>query len=338
MLPKRNSRKLKTYIYIAVFIINFTGILNLFAQENITKKEKSPYTDNYYLNLGILSAESNKSDSALYYISKSIEINKKNPFAYYVRATVFYELNRYDEALKDLNQAIKINPKDEKSIYLRAIINQSKFLYSIAAKDYEALIKINSKDSNYFFQYAYCLQECSEFQKSIDNYLQYEKLVKSPPLEFFFNIIYNYVKLKKYNEALTYIEKSEKNGFKSKEFIELKITILANNNKCNEAFKIYEENNDLIIDKSNLLNNLGICFLSNKKFDEAEKILKNAYEMDKSLVENLFNIAYIQQQKGNPTQTIYYLEQFVEESKNRNDLNQLRNEAIRQLDSIKKKN
>ncbi len=307
-----------------------------YAEDYLVKKEKSALSDNYYLNKGILAAESNKPDSAIAYITKAIELNKKNPISYYVRATVYYELNRFDEALKDLNQSIKINSKDEKSLYLRAIIYQSKSSYINASKDYESLIKLNSADSNYYFQLAFCLQELSEYQKSIDNYQKFEKLSKLAPKEFYINIVYNFVQLKKYQEALKYIEKSEKSGYTSNEFIQLKLNILTNNSKCNDAMKLIEANFNSIDNKGNTLTNIGMCFLQNKKYSEAAKALSQAYEIDKSLVENLFNLAYISQQSNNPAQMIVYLEQFVNESKNRNDLTKLREEAIRQLNSMKK--
>lgn len=328
-----NSKVQKSILVLTLFSI-FLSISS--AEEYQVKKDKSKFTDNYYLNLGILAAESNKPDSAISYITKAIEINKKNPISYYIRATVYYELGKLDDALKDLNQSIKINSKDEKSLYLRAIIYQSKSSFLSATKDYESLIKLNSTDSNYYFQLAFCLQELNEFQKSIDNYLKYEKLTKSPAKEFFINIIYNFVQLKKYTEALNYIQKSEKAGNNSTEFIQLKINILSNNNRCEEALKILEDNLKLIENNSGVLTNIGMCFLQNKKYEEAGRALARAYEYDKSLVENLFNLAYINQQVNNPIQTINYLEKFVEESKNRNDLKQLRDEAIKQLGLMKK--
>lgn len=329
---------MKTKFVYTFIILAILGVNIAYSQYVVGNKEKPKFTDNYYLNLGILAAESNKPDSAIIYISKAIELNKKNPTAYYVRATVFYEMNRLDDALEDLNKSIKINSKDEKTLYLRAIINQSKSLYSNAAKDYEILIKMNSKDSNYYFQYAYCLQELNEHQKATENYLNYEKLAKTPAKEFFINIIYNYVQLKKYNEALTYIQKAEKSGYSTNELIQLKISILASNNRCDEAFKLIEDNLKSIDNQANLLTNIGNCFIQNKKYAEAIKPLSKAYEIDKSMVENLFNLAFVQQQLGNPLQTVSYLEQFVNESKNRNDLKQLRDQAIKQLESMKKKN
>ncbi len=320
-------------LIITILNLNF-GVSN--AEDYLVKKDNTKLSDNYYLNLGILAAESNKPDSAIIYISKAIELNKKNPISYYVRATVYYELNRFDEALKDLSQSIKINSKDEKSLYLRAILHQNKSLFANAIKDYESLIKLNSNDSNYYFQLAFCFQELNEFQKSIDNYLKYEKLTKSPANEFFINIIYNYVQLKKYSDALTYIQKSEQFGFVSNELLQLKINILTNSNQCDEALKLFEDNPTSFQNKGNILTNIGMCFLQNNRYSEAGKALLLAYEIDKSLVENLFNLAFINQQMKNPTQTINYLEQFVTESKNRNDLKQLRDQAIRQLDLMKK--
>lgn len=323
----------KIVLFLAILSINLA-----YSQVVVGKKEQPKQTDNYFLNLGILAAESNKSDSAIIYLSKAIELNKKNPNTYYVRSTVFYEMNRLDDALEDLNKSISINSKDEKPFYLRALIHQSKSSFSKAAKDYETLIKLNPTDSNYYFQYAYCLQEMSEYHKSIDNYLRYEKLVKSPAKEFFINIIYNFIQLKKYSDALNYLQKAEKNGYITNELIQLKITILSINSRCDEAMKLIEENSTSINNQANLLTNIGNCFIQNKKYVEAIKPLSQAYETDRSLVENLFNLAFVQQQLGNPVQTISYLEQFVNESKNRNDLKQLRDQAIRQLDAMKKIN
>lgn len=322
-------------IFVVFFVVGISHLIS-YSQNDFLKTEKNKYSDNYYLNLGILAAENKKSDSAIYYISKSIELNNKNPITYYVRATVLYELNRYDEAIADLNQSIKINPNDEKALYLRAIINQNRLDFINAIKDYEKLIKMNPKDTNYRFQYAYCLQEINEFQKSIDAYLNYEKLVTKPSQEFFINVAYNYVKLKQYSEALKYILKSEKQGYNISELVELKINILISQQNCEQAIKIFEDNKNSLENQSILLTNIGSCYLKIKEYNKAIQALAKAYEIDNSLVENLFYLAYIQQQLGNRKATQSYLEQFVDQSKNRDDLINLREDAIKQLEFIKK--
>lgn len=329
---------MRTFVFFLALIIVGISHQLVFAKSEISKNEKAKFSDNYYLNLGILAAESNKSDSAIYYITKSIELNKKNPIAYYVRATVFYEQNQLDQALEDLNKSIKINPKDEKTIYLRAVVNQTKLDYSNAAKDYETLIKMNPSNSNYYFQYAYCLQELNENQKSVDAYLKYEKLVETPAKEFFINIIYNLVQLKKYKDALVYINKTKKQGYVTNEIVQLEIDILSNQQKCDEASKLFEDNQQKLENPANALTTLGMCYLRNNDYTKASQALLKAYEIDRSLVENLFNIAFTQQQLGNPSNTIKYLQQFVDESKNRDDLKKLRDEAIRLLESMKGKN
>lgn len=328
---------MKTFkkIIFPICLLIITGNLVLASEKGKPTKLSS---DNLYVNMGILAAESGKPDSALIYLTKAIEINKKNPYAYYVRATIYYEQEKFDLAIQDLNNSIKINSNDEKPLYLRAAINQNQRNFQAAIEDYKKLLKINPKDTGYLFNYAYCLQETKDFDKSTEIYKKYESLVKIPSIDFYTNIIYNFVNLQNLDEALNYIIKFEKNGYKTKEITNLKINILANSGECNQAELEFERNFDLIDNASYILSNIGMCYLKNQNFLSAQKFLSKAYSIDKSLVEHLYNLGYIQHKLGNNQQSLSYFEQFLEESKNRKDLKMLREQASKNIEEIRKAN
>ncbi|CCL33267.1 tetratricopeptide repeat protein [Clostridioides difficile] len=84
-------------------------------------------------------------------IKKAIEIDDKNPLAYYTQSYIYIELQRYDEALKSIdksleyldknNEAYKIDASD--AYNLRGVIFMSKSEFNKARESYNKALELN---------------------------------------------------------------------------------------------------------------------------------------------------------------------------------------------------
>ncbi len=77
--------------------------------------------------------QENRLNKAQEELSKAIEINPKNPEAYFWRARTFIKIGKYDEAIMDLKTVIDLNPRNS-----RAYDNLA-WLYMRRNKDDESL-------------------------------------------------------------------------------------------------------------------------------------------------------------------------------------------------------
>jgi tetratricopeptide (TPR) repeat protein len=324
---------------IILFIFTFSFEL-LFSNENEGSKPTSSLekNDNYYLNIGILQAENKKFDSSLININKSIEINPKNVFAYYVRATVYYEQGLFEDALKDLNQSVKLNKKDDKSLFLRAVVQQNLKNYEKAIIDYDNLVELNDSTAEYQFNYATCLQESGNSTKAITIYKKFEKQFPTDA-NFFNNIIAALIDTKNYSEVISYCNLAKTKDLYSDEIIEMHIVGNFLSDNCQESKNIHESIGKNLSQAGELLINIGNCFAKKEDFKNAEKCFNESIKINPSLIENYFQQAIIKIRLKEYQGAIELFEKFLIESKNRTDLIELQTQAkgyLQQLNDINK--
>lgn len=329
---------MKSLIFFFVFTFSFEL---LFSYENEGNKPTSSLekNDNYYLNIGILQAENKKFDSSIININRALEINPKNVFAYYVRATIYYEQGLFDDALKDLNESVKLNKKDDKSLFLRAVVQQNLKNYNAALIDYEKLVKLNDSTAEYQFNYATCLQEVGNSSKAIEIYKNYEKHFPVD-VNFFNNIIAALIDTKNYPEVIIYCNLAKKNNFYSDEIIEMHIVGNFLSGNCQESKTILESSGKNLSRKGELLINIGNCFANNEDFKNAEICFNESLKSNPSLIENYFQQGILRIRLKEYQDAIGLFEKFLDESKNRTDLTELQTQAqgyINQLNEIQNK-
>ncbi len=328
-----NQLAMKKFIFVFIFAFSFEL---LFSNENEGNKPTNNLekNDNYYLNIGIIQAENKKFDSSLININKALKINPKNVFAYYVRATVYYEQGLFEDALKDLNQSVKLNKKDDKSLFLRAVVQQNLKHYDKAIIDYENLVKLNDSVAEYQFNYATCLQESGNSTQAISIYKKYEKQFPTDA-NFFNNIIAALIDTKNYSEVISYCNLAKTKDFYSDEIVEMHIVGNFLSDNCQESKNILETNGKNLSRAGELLINIGNCFAKKEDFINAEKCFNESFKTNPSLIENYFQQAILKIRLKEYQGAIELFEKFLSESKNRTDLVELQTQAQGYLNQLK---
>jgi tetratricopeptide (TPR) repeat protein len=74
--------------------------------------------------------------------TQAIEINPRDPLAFYTRGVAYYRLGDHQSAITDYTQAIDLNPGSEIAYYRRGFSYYSVKDYSSAIVDYNRSIKI----------------------------------------------------------------------------------------------------------------------------------------------------------------------------------------------------
>jgi tetratricopeptide (TPR) repeat protein len=98
-----------------------------------------------YYNKGIEAFDNGQVRKAEAYYSKSIELEKRIPLAYYSRAHIKASTGRKVEAIEDYTSAIIINPNFYEAYENRGAIKDEMGDYDGAISDYTKSIEINSK-------------------------------------------------------------------------------------------------------------------------------------------------------------------------------------------------
>jgi len=98
-----------------------------FQSMEVTKVKPSKTSDEYFIsgvNKFIEPGRDVKAGerSIIALLTKAINLNPKNSFAYFLRGVTYYKLYQYKLALMDYNQAISLNPKYKESYKARAIL------------------------------------------------------------------------------------------------------------------------------------------------------------------------------------------------------------------------
>jgi tetratricopeptide (TPR) repeat protein len=293
--------------------------------------------DNLYYNKGVLAAENKNYDEAIDEFTKAIVINSKNIFALYGRATVYYELGKKNEALKDLNKILKLNKNDEKVLSLRAAIYQQQNEYKNAIDDYEDLIKLNPNSDNYFLNLGYCYQSAGNKTKAIDDYLKAEKLGNSSN-ELIINLIGLLYEAKDYTQTLNYISKAYNKKIVNSNIVGINLDILLSRQECDEAETLFEKQNSLIDAKGEVLQGIANCYFQQTNYQKASELFIQSYKTNPELIESVFNSGVANLKDKKIDNALLDFQLFLDKTKDRKDLDNLRLDAQKQIDFFHKKN
>lgn len=107
-------------------------------------------------------------EDALLYFEKATRLNPKDNYAFYYRAYSWYYLKKYDKALKDLEICIQIDPKDPDLQRLKARVFIAMKQYKNAIAIYEALQKKDLDfESDDFLDWAYCHYQLKRYEDAL---------------------------------------------------------------------------------------------------------------------------------------------------------------------------
>jgi tetratricopeptide (TPR) repeat protein len=154
------------------------------------KDQKFPEIDNsktdYYFDKGLECYNNGDLSGAIFYWTFTIEIDPKDPNAYYSRAIVKNELYTWKSALKDYDKALEIAPKFVDALINRGGLKDENGDYQGAINDYETVLKLDKLDTEEIQQAYYNLGNtyfnlkdqklaCENWSKALENGAEYAK-------------------------------------------------------------------------------------------------------------------------------------------------------------------
>ena len=155
-----------------------------------SKTAKFPQMDttkaDYYFDKGLECYNNGDLSGAIFNWTLTIEIDPKDPNAYYSRAIVKNELYTWKSALKDYDKAIEIAPKFVSALINRGGLKDENGDYQGAITDYETVLKLDKLESeekqqayfnlgNTYFNLKDKKKACENWNKALENGAEYAK-------------------------------------------------------------------------------------------------------------------------------------------------------------------
>lgn len=111
--------------------------------------EQEPNYDPAYLSLGLLYAEINKTDSAIFYLNECTRINTQNVGAYYNKGLLYQQQKQFAKAERSFLEGLKNNVDNERLLYATAYL-YLKLEKKMQARQYaEKLVKMYPNRQEY---------------------------------------------------------------------------------------------------------------------------------------------------------------------------------------------
>ncbi|MGB3107111.1 hypothetical protein K2F45_16270 [Sphingobacterium siyangense] len=154
------------------------------------KEQKFPVIDStkadYYFDKGLACYNNGDLSGAIFNWSLTIQIDPKDPNAYYSRAIVKNELYTWKLALKDYDKAIEIAPKFASALINRGGLKDENGDYKGAIADYETVLQLDKLEQeakqqayfnlgNTYFNIKDKERACENWNKALDNGAEYAK-------------------------------------------------------------------------------------------------------------------------------------------------------------------
>ena len=155
-----------------------------------SKTAKFPQMDttkaDYYFDKGLECYNNGDLSGAIFNWTLTIEIDPKDPNAYYSRAIVKNELYTWKSALKDYDKAIEIAPKFVSALINRGGLKDENGDYQGAIADYETVLKLDKLEAeeiqqayfnlgNTYFNLKDKKRACVNWNKALENGAEYAK-------------------------------------------------------------------------------------------------------------------------------------------------------------------
>ncbi len=149
-----------------------------------SKTAKFPQMDttkaDYYFDKGLECYNNGDLSGAIFNWTLTIEIDPKDPNAYYSRAIVKNELYTWKSALKDYDKAIEIAPKFVSALINRGGLKDENGDYQGAIADYETVLKLDKLEAeekqqvyfnlgNTYFNLKDKKKACENWNKALEN-------------------------------------------------------------------------------------------------------------------------------------------------------------------------
>lgn len=227
----------------------------------------------------------------------------------YYLATAYFKQGKYKEAQEIYSAIIAMKKKETDAYYLRACSLLKQENYEEAKADFEKAFSLEPNNLELVTD-AFVEMQAAGFTEEGRTYLQEflqkkEKSIKDGDR----GIIYYY--LEDYANARTYLD-SFMNGSDPEMSLILGKTYekLGDMNYATSVYQTYLESNE---PDAAIYNSLGICFMNQKKYQEAQEVFKSGIDMGESAyLQNLrFNYIVANEYLGNFEQSKSLMEEYL---------------------------
>ena len=137
------------------------------AKSLLTRNAKDYQLCNIY---GLILLKLNKTEGAVSYFQKSINIKSDFFEAHFNLLQSFYDLKKYDEAILQSKKCLKINSKSIKTFLLLGNLYDKLNQEKKSEKYFSEILKIDSKDSNAYYSLGNLYKKKANYEKAIYNY------------------------------------------------------------------------------------------------------------------------------------------------------------------------
>ncbi|MCF2498339.1 tetratricopeptide repeat protein [Dyadobacter chenhuakuii] len=145
---------------------------------NLAISLKSDYKD-CYTNRGYCWIDLNLHEQAISDFSMAISINPDSPDAYINRGNAFIEKKEYFEGIDDFKKALLLDPNSSIAYNNLGRAHYDKDLYGDAIIYFDQAIQKDSTYSDAYFNRALAYRDIYDYDKSIDDFLYFSKLVSA---------------------------------------------------------------------------------------------------------------------------------------------------------------
>ncbi len=112
---------------------------------------------------------------------KYLEVQKRNPEAYFERGNAYLKLGKRKDAIEDFDKAIKFKPQYAEAFLYRGIAKRYENMYEGAISDYKKAIQINPKYAEAYYEFGNFYYGNAEYAQAIQ---QFDGALKADSLHY----------------------------------------------------------------------------------------------------------------------------------------------------------
>jgi tetratricopeptide (TPR) repeat protein len=162
--------------------------------------------DNLYNQLGLLYANIDQNEQALFYLKKACKLGSKNVFIYLEMTVIFGELDQLDDGEAYFNSLIEIDPYNQMAWFALGNILRDQFKPEQALTALDYAVAIDDKFDFGWFQIGAVQMNLENYEEARQAFLRANEIQEDP--EYLTHIAAASENLEDYTTALKYYKKS----------------------------------------------------------------------------------------------------------------------------------
>lgn len=269
----------------------------------------SPKHADAWNNLGISYFNNSNYDDAIKAYKRCIKINKKNYQAHNNLGNVYRELGKFEKSINHFKEAIRLAP-----LYAEAYNNLGNVFKDTnnkkeAIRYYKKAIKTNPSYFDALKNMGITFSASGEYLESVRYYQEAIKIIPDNP-DIMNLCARSYVGLEDYENALIWIDKALSNNQLSSEYLNTRGKILIGLDRTQEAIDSLEKGRSIDRYNKTILLNLSFAYKKVNDFQNAEKVLRQLLEFDRTDFVAINDLAALKRLDNKPLAALKIFEEF----------------------------